>query len=205
MAAAVTDQPRTPGAIRPPAVSHNGGGGHHDEPQRPAMNQLGLWLFFLSETFLFAALLTARFYLAGTGRGEVNQLLGLGITSILLVSSLTAYLSEVSIANGNRGAFQFYLLLTILLGIVFAGGVAFEWQTAEFGRAEPYGTAFFSMTGLHASHVVSGVGMLGLVYYLSMRGHFSAKDHWGVEAVVKYWHFVDVVWVFFYPALYLIG
>ena len=66
-------------------------------------------------------------------------------------------------------------------------------------------TAFFAMTGLHASHVVSGVAMLALVYYLGARGHFSARDHWGVEAVVKYWHFVDVVWVFFYPALYLIG
>src|SRR3990172_4907245 len=192
-------------AVHRAVFSHKGAAGHHDEPQRPAMKQLGLWLFFVSESFLFAALLTARFYLAGTGRGEVNQLLGLGITSILLLSSLTAYLSEVSIAEGNGGAFLLYLFLTIVLGVAFAGGVAFEWTTAEFGRSEPYGTAFFSMTGLHASHVVSGVGMLGLVYYLGMRGHFSAKDHWGVEAVVKYWHFVDVVWVFFYPALYLIG
>ncbi len=177
---------------------------HHEEPQRPAMNQLGLWLFFLSESFLFGALLSARFYLAGTDRPHVNQLLGLAITAILLVSSLTAYRSESSIARGDRKAFLRYLLATIALGIIFAVGVGYEWSTAEFHRSEPYGAAFFSMTGLHASHVVSGVVMLGMVYYLGARGHFSADSHWGVEAVIKYWHFVDVVWVFFYPALYLI-
>ena len=177
---------------------------HEEERQRPSMNQLGLWLFFLSESFLFGALLSARFYLAGTDRPHVNQLLGLAITAILLVSSLTAYRSEVSIAHGDRKAFLRYLLATIVLGVIFAGGVAYEWSTAEFTRSEPYGAAFFAMTGLHASHVISGVGMLAMVYFLGVRGHFSAESHWGVEAVIKYWHFVDVVWVFFYPALYLV-
>ena len=177
---------------------------HHEEPQRPAMNQLGLWLFFLSESFLFGALLSARFYLAGTSRPHVNQPLGLVITTILLVSSLTAYRSESAIARGDRTAFLRYLLATIVLGIVFAGGVAYEWSTAEFTRSEPYGAAFFAMTGLHASHVISGVVMLAMVGFLGARGHFSAKSHWGVEAVIKYWHFVDLVWVFFYPALYLV-
>ncbi len=177
---------------------------HEEERQRPSMNQLGLWLFFLSESFLFAALLSARFYLAGTDRPHVNQPLGLGITSILLVSSLTAFRAESSIARGDRTAFMRYLLATITLGVVFAGGVAYEWSTAEFTRAEPYGAAFFAMTGLHASHVISGVVMLAMVAYLGARGRFSAESHWGVEAVIKYWNFVDVVWVFFYPALYLV-
>jgi cytochrome c oxidase subunit 3 len=184
---------------------HYGGGHHEEDPQRPAMNQLGLWLFFVSETFLFGALLSARFYLAGVDRPHVNQALGLAITSILLVSSLTAYMSEVSISRGDRRAFQRYLLATIVLGVIFAIGVAFEWRTAEFARSEPYGTAFFTMTGLHASHVISGIVMLVMVYYLGARGHFSGEKHWGVEAVIKYWHFVDVVWVFFYPALYLVS
>ena len=158
---------------------------HHEE-NRPAMNQLGLWLFFVSESFLFSALLAARFYLAGTDRPEeLNQFLGLIITSVLLLSSFTAYRAEVAIAHGDRSGFQ--------------------WGTAEFSRREPYGTAFFSMTGLHASHVISGVAMLGLVFVLGLRGHFSPQGYWGVEATIKYWHFVDVVWVFFYPALYLVG
>ncbi len=186
-------------------IEHAVAAAHHEEErQRPSMNQLGLWLFFLSESFLFAALLSARFYLAGTDRPHVNQLLGLVITAILLVSSLTAYRSEAAIAHGDRTAFLRYLLATIALGVVFALGVAYEWSTAEFTRSEPYGAAFFAMTGLHASHVISGVAMLAMVYYLGVRGHFSAEGHWGVEAVVKYWHFVDVVWVFFYPALYLV-
>jgi len=185
------------------AIGH---AGHADaeEALRPQINQLGLWLFFVSEGFLFAALLVSRFYIAGTTRPHVNQQLGLGITSILLLSSLTAYLCESAISRGDRAQFLQFLLATIALGIVFAGGVAYEWSSAEFSRSSAYGTAFFTMTGLHASHVISGVVMLAMVYVLGARGHFSAKSHWGVEAVVKYWHFVDVVWVFFYPALYLV-
>jgi cytochrome c oxidase subunit 3 len=172
---------------------------------RQAMNQAGLWLFFLSESFLFSALATARFVLAGTDRPEgLNQGLGLGITTVLLLSSLTAFRAETAIARGDRADFTRNLLATILLGIVFVFGVGAEWSTAEFHASEPYGTAFFSMTGLHASHVISGVVVLGLVYALGRRGHFSAESHWGVEASVKYWHFVDVVWVFFYPILYLV-
>lgn len=179
---------------------------HEEERNRPAMNQAGLWLFFISETFLFAALASARFYIAGFDRPEhLNQLLGLGITSILLTSSILAYLAEAAIARGDRAACQMYLLGTIFLGLVFAGGVAVEWSTAEFKVGEPYGTAFFSMTGLHASHVISGVVLLALTARLLAKGHFSAESHWGVEASIKYWHFVDVVWVFFYPILYLIS
>jgi cytochrome c oxidase subunit 3 len=185
------------------AIGHPG---HADaeEALRPQINQLGLWLFFVSEGFLFAALLVSRFYIAGTTRPHVNQELGLGITSILLLSSLTAFLCESAISRGDRGQFLQFLLATIVLGVVFAGGVAYEWSSAEFSRSSAYGTAFFTMTGLHASHVISGVVMLVMVYVLGARGHFSAKSHWGVEAVVKYWHFVDVVWVFFYPVLYLV-
>jgi cytochrome c oxidase subunit 3 len=178
----------------------------HEHPKRRSMNQAGLWLFFLSETFLFAALLSGRFYLAGFNEPEhVNQVLGLGITVILVCSSFTAYMSETSMARGDRKNFMRFLLATILLGVVFAVGVAFEWSEAEFSLHEPYGTAFFSMTGLHASHVISGVIILSMVAYLGARGHFSRESHWGVEASIKYWHFVDVVWVFFYPALYLVN
>lgn len=179
---------------------------HHEEAARPAMNQMGLWLFFISESFLFAALATGRYYIAGLDRPEhLNQLLGLTITSILLLSSFCAFRAESAMAHGYRGEFQRWIFFTIVLGLIFAGGVAIEWSTAEFSIHEPYGTAFFSMTGLHASHVISGVVLLAMVLYLSMRGHFTAERHWGVEAAIKYWHFVDVVWVFFYPTLYLVS
>ena len=78
---------------------------HEEEANRPAMNQLGLWLFFASETFLFAALATGRFYISGLDQPEhLNQLLGLGITSILLSSSILAYLAEAAIARGELTA-----------------------------------------------------------------------------------------------------
>ncbi len=179
---------------------------HPEEANRPQMNRLGLWLFFLSETFLFAALASARFYLAGADRPEhLNQALGLGITSILLLSSFFAYRAEVAMAHGRRREFFKFILGTIFLGVLFAGGVAYEWATAEFSASEPYGTAFFTMTGLHASHVISGVAILALVTLHAAKGHFSPDSYWGVEAGIKYWHFVDVVWVFFYPILYLIS
>lgn len=176
------------------------------ERQRASINQLGLWLFFLSESFLFSALATGRFYIDGLNRPEeLSQVLGLGITSILLLSSFTAYRAEAAMAHGDRANFSRFLLATIVLGVIFVVGVGVEWTIAEFDPSDPFGTAFFTMTGIHASHVISGIVMLALVYFLSARGHFSAEKHWGVEATVKYWHFVDVVWVFFYPILYLVS
>ncbi|MCH8178154.1 MAG: heme-copper oxidase subunit III, partial [Proteobacteria bacterium] len=106
--------------------------------------------------------------------------------------------------EGDRAGFPRFLLAPILLGIVFVGGVVVEWSTAEFDISDPYGTAFFSMTGLHATHVISGIVMLALIYFLSARGHFSAEKHWGVEGVVKYWHFVDVVWLGLFIFVYWI-
>lgn len=182
-------------------------GGHEDENyNRMGINRAGLWLFFLSDAFLFGGLFATRFYISGTERPEeLNQALGLIITVILLLSSVTAYLTEVAIARGNRAAFIWNLSLTIALGLIFVAGVGYEWSSAEFGPEEKFGTAFFAMTGLHATHVITGLGALIVLFYLGLKGHFSRESHWGVEATIKYWHFVDVAWVFFYPALYLVS
>jgi cytochrome c oxidase subunit 3 len=168
-----------------------------------AINRAGLWLFFFSETILFGLLLSARFYLEGIHREELNQLLGLGITIVLLLSSVTAYTAETAIEHDNKKVGSWYLFFTILLGLIFAGGVAFEWSTAHFHRYESFGSVFFTMTGIHATHVITGVVMLILVWIQALRGRYSSKNPWAVSAVVMYWHFVDVVWVFYYPALYL--
>ncbi len=174
--------------------------------RRRRVNRFGLWLFFVSDGLLFALLAAARFYINGTFTpDELSQVLGLGITSILLLSSLTAFRAETAIAHGNLAHGRTMLLATIALGLVFLVGVGFEWSIAEFTPSDAFGTAFFSMTGMHATHVASGVLLLGLAYYLSGRGHYSAENHWGISSIVMYWHFVDVVWVFFYPTLYLIN
>lgn len=180
----------------------------HVRYPRLYINRLGLWLFILSEAMIFVALLVTRFVLQGSSRPEeLNQFVGLVATSILLVSSLTAYRAEGAIAHNDRQGFLRFTLATIGLGLLFLVGVGFEWSEAfkHFPPETGFGTVFFTMTGMHALHVLSGLVMLFLIYRRGRQGQYSAENHWGPEAVVKYWHFVDVVWVFFYPALYLVS
>jgi cytochrome c oxidase subunit 3 len=177
----------------------------HLSPERQLrIKRAGLWLFFFSESILFGLLFSARFFLEGTAAPHVDQNLGLAITIILLLSSVSAYTFETAIENEMRGLAWAGLTITILLGTVFAVGVGFEWAEAEFSRSESFGTVFFSMTGVHAAHVVSGIGLFMLIALQMARGRYGPTDIWPVNGIVMYWHFVDVVWVFFYPALYLV-
>ncbi|MBX7111896.1 MAG: cytochrome c oxidase subunit 3 [Dehalococcoidia bacterium] len=185
------------------AVAHE----PHDEVKHVRMNRLGLWLFFASDGLVFALLLSARFYMNGTDTApDVKQWLGLIITSVLLISSYTAYRGETALHHGNVAHGRLMLMLTILLGVGFFAGVVMEWSIAEFTVSEGYGTSFFSMTGMHAAHVASGVLLLFLAWRKAGKGYYDGGGlkAYGVSGVVMYWHFVDVVWVFFYPALYLI-
>jgi cytochrome c oxidase subunit 3 len=175
---------------------------------RLVINRAGLWLFLLSESFLFAAILTSRYYLQGlTPAQDVNQVLGLGITIVLLLSSLSAYRGEMCTAHGDLKGSSRNLVITIGLGLLFVVGVGLEWREAfvHFPPHTAFGTLFFTMTGIHAFHVVTGLLALGVVYGMVRRGRFTAGNYWGVEGVVKYWHFVDVAWVFIYPTLYLVN
>jgi cytochrome c oxidase subunit 3 len=176
--------------------------------KRLLINRVGLWLFLLSESFLFSALISSRYFLQGLQRPEtLNQPLGLALTVVLIGSSLSAYRAETAIAHGDRGRFQRNILLTIALGALFIAGVAVEWREAflHFPPASGFGTVFFTMTGIHAFHVLTGLLALGVVYLLGKGGRFAPGSYWGVEGSVKYWHFVDVAWVFIYPTLYLVN
>lgn len=175
---------------------------------RLAINRLGMWMFILSESMLFGGLLLVRFSLLGTfTHEELSQITGLIITAILLLSSFTAYVAERSMGNGDLADTKRYLMFTLGLGAMFTAGVAFEWYEAlgAFPPSTPFGSVFFTMTGLHAFHVIGGLVVIAIVYGRVRRNDFTSSDSWPVEASVKYWHFVDVVWVFFYPALYLIN
>lgn len=174
---------------------------------RVATQRLGLWLFFISDGFVFGGLMVTRFYLLGLHRPELNQALGLAVTTVLLLSSFFMNRAEVQISQGNRAAFARNTIATILLGILFlAGVVGVEWRTAPFAVSDGAQAAvFFMMTGMHAFHVLTGVVILLIVLRNGLRGKYTAGRHWGVEAAANYWHFVDLVWIFFYPALYLIG
>ncbi len=181
---------------------------HQEEHDRPGINRLGLWVFMASESMLFFAMSAARLYLNGFNgpdKGSVNLGLGIALTLILLTSSWLGYQATGAISKGNRRRAITALLLASLLGVVFIGGVGVEWRTAEFSQNSPFGTAFFSMTGLHVLHLVTGLIGLLLVANLLRKGQFGPGDHWGVTAVVRYWTFVDVMWlVIVFPMLYLL-
>ncbi len=195
---------------------------HHEVPYAVALraNRLGLWVFCFSELFLFGALLASRFALWGNTRPELSQGLGLITTSVLLLSSFFMARAESAIAHDDRPTFLRSLLWTVGLGtLFFIGVVVMEWNVFGleanllgielFGHLKltdgAFGAIFFGMTGVHAIHVLSGIILILIVWNNGRRGHYNAEQHWGVEACAVYWHYVDVVWVFFYPALYLIG
>ncbi|MBX3003085.1 MAG: heme-copper oxidase subunit III [Anaerolineales bacterium] len=172
-----------------------------------ARNRLGLWLFLISDSFVFVGLFVARMVLLGDHRPHLEQGLGLAVTILLLVSSFLMNRAEVEMAHGNRPAFLRNTFITMLLGIIFLiGVVGVEWQLAPFGPSDGQaGAVFYSMTGFHAFHVFTGVVFLFIVWNNGRRGHYSAEKHWAVEACAIYWHFIDVVWMFFYVGLYLLG
>ena len=169
-------------------------------------NRLGLWLFLVSEAFMFAGLFVSRFYLWRGTRPDLDQMTALILTVVLLLSSFFMNRSETAIAHGDQDRMQVNLLITAWLGIVFLlGVVTLEWS----GHLKPsdgvFGAVFYGMTGMHALHVLSGIVILLITWYRGYKGVYSAEQHWGVEACAVWWHYVDLVWVFFYPALYLIG
>jgi len=179
-----------------------------DYRRKEGTNRLGLWLFIISDTFMFAGLFISRFYLLGTAiRPELNQILGLVITVVLLASSFFMNRAETAMRFGDRKGFLRGTLITLILGVIFLiGVVGVEWQIAPFGPADGVAASlFYAMTGFHAFHVLTGVIFVFVVYRNGRKGLYSTERHWAVEACAVYWHFVDVVWVFFYPALYLIG
>jgi cytochrome c oxidase subunit 3 len=174
---------------------------------RSATNRMGLWLFILSDAFVFGGLLVSRFYLFGGERPELNQLLGLIVTSVLLLSSFFMNRAEIAVTYGDQKGFLRGTLITIVLGMVFLiGVVGVEWQIAPFSAGDnAMSSIFYTMTGFHAFHVLTGVIFLVIVYRNGRKGLYSQERHFPVEAAAVYWHFVDVVWVFFYSALYLMG
>ena len=170
-------------------------------------NRLGLWLFLVSDAFFFGGLLVSRFYLMGYTRPHLEQTLGLIVTTVLLVSSFFMNRAETAMAHGDQKTFLQGTLITLVLGVGFLiGVVGVEWQLAPFGPSDgAHGALFYMMTGMHAFHVLTGVIFLAIVYRNGRKGLYTAEKHWAVEACATYWHFIDVVWIFFYPALYLIG
>ena len=186
------------------------GAGHDSVAYKTGTNRLGLWLFLLSDSFVFGGLLVSRFNLLGATRPHLNQYLGFGVTAILLLSSFFMNRAETSMAHGDKKGFLANTVITMILGLGFVlGVVGGEWQLAKLEgvivNQDVAGGIFYMMTGMHAFHVFTGLIFLFFTWRNGKKDYFTAENHWGVEAAAVYWHFVDLVWIFFYPALYLIG
>jgi cytochrome c oxidase subunit 3 len=184
-------------------------GDHDSYEYKSGTNRVGLWLFLISDSFVFGGLMVMRMNLLGLTHPHLSQVLGLGVTAILLISSFFMNRGETMMATGDRKGFFSNTLITFLLGLGFLIGVVFvEWPNAIHEgitpSSGPAGAAFFMMTGMHAFHVFTGLIFLIVVLVNGRRGRYDEKQ-FPVEAAAVYWHFVDVVWIFFYPALYLIG
>jgi cytochrome c oxidase subunit 3 len=180
---------------------------HSDPRYRLMNNRLGLWLFLISDSFVFGALFITRFYLLGNTRPHLEPMVGLVVTVVLITSSFFMNRGETHMRNGNVKGFLQNTFITLLLGILFIiGVVGVEWRIAPFGPADgAQGAVFYIMTAYHAFHVFTGVIFLLVILSNGRKGVYTKDKYWGVEACAIYWHFVDVVWIFFYPALYLIG
>ncbi|WP_459191987.1 cytochrome c oxidase subunit 3 [Halosimplex sp. J119] len=175
--------------------------------------RLAMILFLGSEIATFGAGFVYYFFIrVGTWSTEgFPDLLGSLIiinTSILIASSFTLHFAHTALRKGNRSRFLQLLGLTLLLGVVFIGGQAYEYYEfivhEGFTLTEgAFGSAFYGLTGLHGLHVSLGAVLLGIVFVRALKGQYSADRHTSVSTVSMYWHFVDVVWVFLVVVLYV--
>jgi cytochrome c oxidase subunit III len=190
---------------------------HHADPVVEYQTaKFGMWLFIATELLLFGGLFAAyTIYRAKYPQmfheqhAELNKPIGALNTVVLICSSLTMALGVGSIKRGKQRLLRLFLLLTILLGIMFLVNKYFEWGH-EFKDHNYPGTSiffalYFMMTGLHMIHVIAGLIVLTGVLMLSFTGRFSDKYNTPVELGGIYWHLVDLIWIYLFPLLYLIG
>ena len=127
-------------------------------------------------------------------------------TIILLCSGTTVTWAHHSLINGDRDGLKKGLWLTIALGILFSAIQAYEYSHASFGfGGVNYSSAFYMATGFHGAHVLIGTIFLIVCLVRTYKGHFTPRQHFGFEAAAWYWHFVDVVWLFLFIAVYVWG
>jgi len=180
----------------------------------PSRRKVALICLICTEAALFTIFVVAYlFYIGKSLSGPYPvQLLDVPIlaTICLLSSSVTVVLAERAFRRGHTGEFQLWWLITILLAATFLGSTASEWQRLIFKNhltisTNLFGATFYSVVGLHASHVIVGLILLALVLILSLRGDVKPAHAEHIEMISWYWHFVDAVWVVVFSVVYVIG
>lgn len=185
----------------------------HATTARP-IGWYGMVFFIASEAVFFANLIASYLYLRLRTSGawpppgehiELNKVL-VGInTVILLSSSIPMHFAGRAAIRGNKRLLSLFLGLTVLLGGTFLSIQLYEYTHSSFGpQTGIFGSSFFTLTGFHGAHVTAGALFLLVCFFRSLRGDFTAKRHFAVQAAEMYWHFVDVVWVFLFTILYLL-
>lgn len=171
--------------------------------------QWGMLLLIATEAALFASLIFSYFYLSVRApvwppHDPPELTVATVNTFILLASSLTLHWGERGIRKGSVGRMKTGLLLTILLGAVFLGLQGFEYSRLGFAPwTDAYGSAFFTITGMHGTHVLVGLLILVFLSVMGLKGMLTQDDHHYLSNAALYWHFVDAVWLAVYTSLYL--
>ena len=203
------------------------------QAQREA-SSLGMWIFLVTEALFFGGLFLAYSIYRETYRaafeGASNLLdltLGTTNTIVLIVSSLTMALAVWASQQGRKALLTLFLALTMILGLAFLG-IKFVEYKQKFERHEVPGphfvvplneethqplprqsemffTLYFCMTGLHAAHMIIGLGLLTWLLVKTRKNEFTVRYNTPVDLVGLYWHFVDIIWIFLFPLLYLLG
>ncbi len=189
---------------------------------------LGMWVFLVTEIMFFGGMfmiyiLYRILYPEGwiQGSNHLDVALGALNTAVLICSSLSMALAVRSAQTSNRRGQIVNLILTIVFGSVFlivkyfeyaekfehhlVPGPNFDMTLPVANQQQLFFSIYFMMTGIHALHMVVGIGLMLVILAMAWRGRFSATYYTPVEVSGLYWHFVDIVWIFLFPLLYLLG
>jgi cytochrome c oxidase subunit 3 len=207
-----------------PALAH-----HFDNlAQQSEAATLGMWVFLVTEVLFFGGLFVTyavyrRLYPAAFAAGshELDVTLGSINTVVLITSSLTMALGVHAAQVGERKLLMAFLALTMVLGAAFLGiksveyyhkfvahhvpGPTFQFEKEHFRHAQIFFSLYFIMTGVHALHMIIGLGIMLVMFWLAWRGTITPEYYSPIEVSGLYWHFVDIVWIFLFPLLYLLG
>ena len=202
---------------------------HHFESleQQLEASTLGMWLFLVTEVMFFGGMICAYMLYRiwypvawAEGSNELNIVMGGTNTAVLIVSSLTMALAVRSAQTGNRKATMGFLVVTMLLGLTFlvikffeykekfelhhVPGPYFHYEGPLSGEVQIFFSLYFALTGVHALHMIIGFCLLSVILWMAYRDRFSPEWYTPIELAGLYWHFVDIVWIFLFPLLYLV-
>jgi cytochrome c oxidase subunit 3 len=210
---------------------HVPGLAHHFDTleQQAEATTLGMWVFLVTEVLFFGGLFMVytvyrNWYpdAFAAASHSLDITLGTINTAVLITSSLTMALAVHAAQLGQRKLLMLFLLATMALGAVFLGiksveyyqkfvehhvpGAGFNFEEPQYAvHAQIFFSLYFVMTGLHALHMIIGFGIMTFMLWWAWRGTITAEYYSPIEIAGLYWHFVDIVWIFLFPLLYLLG